>query len=254
MNQNHLTVKVDPRDRFLFRCCSCSNELKWGQRVCDECNADVLKGLPPVLDKIIGFLIYLAIIAFVFLIVIAININMLNHAIPSWLVFAAAIGVASIKFKVSPGMGFSPKHAHVKLDISKLQSQTQNENEKFVDFRPSQWLRSEPEYKNVYDLLMDGIASSHSIDMVEVLAYFPEDDAVEMIHFILQNTDDENTMKIGIRSLVRIGTKKAVDILNGLSPEKVKLLLEEDQNFSDNDKNQLRKMIVEKQGQIDNSQ
>jgi len=193
MTLNPLTVKVDAREGFLFRCRSCNNELKWGQIVCDACNT-----------------------------------------------------------KVFIGLLFSSKRAHVKLDISKLQNQTQDEIEDTLDFKPSRWTKNEPEYQNVYKFLLDGLSPSQHSDMIKVLACFHEDAAAEIIHFILQEKADENTMKIGIRSLTKVGTKKAIDILMGLSSEKMENLLEEDKTLSDKDRFLLHDIIAKKQSQNEN--
>lgn len=229
-------------DKLKFRCRSCNNEIKWGNNICSNCNTAVLKGLPNWIDRIFGFIIYIIIVIVLFLIVSFIAIKIFYLNIPVVYRMLIAIVISSISLKITPGMSFNPKRAFVKIDISKIIEKNDKREINTFDFRPTKWGKNYSVYKDIYDLLIDGIQNTRT--MVEILGFFKEDKAIEGIHEIIKNTKDENTMDMGIRSLVRIGNPEAFKILNNFNfnRDKVKNIIE-NPIFTDEDKKRLKEII-----------
>lgn len=229
-------------DQLVFRCNSCNERLQWGDKVCASCETGVMEGLPIWIDKLLGFIIYSVIILVLFLLISVATANLFDAKIPIAIRLVVAFFIAQTQLKIAPGMGVNPRHARVRLDISRFVDEESGSAKRF-DFHPEKWGQKDLE-GDIYDLLIDGATSMG--DLAELLGYFPGDRAVSGIQEIIKNAEDATTMARGIRSLVRIGNQKAKEILWNLKPDKVRHLLEESEVLADADKRRLKAIMDER--------
>jgi hypothetical protein len=182
------------------------------------------------------------IILVLFLLISVATANLFDAKIPIAIRLAVAFFIAQTQLKIAPGMGFNPRHARVRLDISGLIDEDSTSTERF-DFHPEKW--GQKDFKgDIYDLLIDGTTSMG--DLAELLGYFPGGKAVSGIHAAIKNAEDATTMARGIRSLVRIGNQKAKEILWNLKPDKVRHLLEESEVLVGADRRRLKAIMDER--------